>query len=147
MYSCVGSVPSLVGEGLVSFLFAKVLGIVYLIVGVVTVIVSALTYAGLDWAAVVAWALPAYFGLAVFLLLPAHVLVSALACSVCVLFTVGLWKGWRPIIYFMVLLYLPSMGVALLFDLLTGIIQCIITILLFFVIISVRNKFIDEGSL
>lgn len=132
---------------LVSFLLAKVLAVIYLIAGIVTVSVSALTYAGLNWAAAVAWAIPAYFGLAMFLILPAHLLVSALVCAWCFLFTVGLWKGWRPVIYFMLPSYLLSMGVGLLFDLLTGIIQCIIAGFLFFLMISVRNRFVDEGSL
>lgn len=131
---------------LVSFLFAKVLGVIYLIAGISTVIVSALSF-WVDWAAVVAWAFPAYFGLAMFLILPAHLLVSGLVCAWCLLFTVGLWKGWRPVIYFMLPSYFFSMIVALLFDLLTGIIQVIIAGFLFFLIIAVRNKFIDEGSL
>lgn len=137
---------------MVSFALAKGLGVSYLIGGIVTIIVSLLGFVGFGSAAAIAWALPAYFGLAMFLFLPAHPIVSAFVFAWCLLFMVGLWKGWRPIIYVMWLSYVLSIIVALLFSdslmgLLLGIVQVSISGVLFFVIVGVRNKFIDENAL
>ena len=123
-------------------LFARVLGIVYIIVGVLTVVLALIGYAGL------AWALPGYFGLAVFAILGSSVLISVLACVWALALAAGLLKGWGGIVWVASLFtYLPSMVVALALGGWSGLLQLLITIMLFVVMIAARGRFKDEGSL